>query len=806
MRIRTIEVEGLWTYRDKQTIDITGIPLVVGVGENGVGKSAILVHSVMVAFYGRFPSRTIEESITDGTNLGKVAVEFDLDDAVYRVERSFPRGGSATGVVLVRDGGGWRAVSEKGSREVTAYMTELLGMSYETATMTWVAEQGQYGKFSGAKPADRFRLLATLFDLDQYAPRAAAAGKKVSDAESAITAIDGRVAELHTSLERDMDSPITEHGALGDDELATALGDAEDALADNERLAAELRATDVDREVVAAEAALVRARETKSHALELATAVRAGAEAEVRSVTERGLAARYAANTRFSQTTSAAREHAAGTRHAAESARDSAEAELAVIDALEAELPRLEADLAATRESLAGLESGAAAADAGLTAAITEQARLNAAGAASRHAAADAAERIGALRKSGEASCFTCGQHLGPEDLAVLIAAQEAKADEARATGATVAAKLTDADTAIASLTAARDAAARSVRDDAARANGVSERIGHAAELIGTRGAVAGNLDETIRGMALAETEEAEALKSAEAERDMAVREADASEKSASATARAALEAAETALAEAAAPDNAESGMVAALDAAKAAREVAIGALDGKLAALGARGAELRGNAGSLRAETARRVEATALRGEHLARLDAALAERAAAGHEHRIHRALQRAYSPSGIPAMILAGVVDQLNGTMNFALERLSGGRLSLLLRASRETAGGGTENKVTVYVQTPDGVRSYEALSGGQRFRVDLAIRIGLTQALARGTGTPIRTLILDEGWGTLDEPGIQSTFGTLDRLSETTNVITVSHIAAVGDALPARVEVVLDGATSVATVVR
>ena len=806
MHIRTIEIEGLWTYREFQTIDISGLPLVVGVGENGVGKSAILVHAIMVAFYGRFPSRTIEESITTGSNLGTVAVEFDVSDALYRVERKFPRGGSATGGVFVRDGDDWRAVSEKGSREVTAYMTTLLGMDYETATMTWVAEQGQYGKFSAAKPVERFRLLATLFDLDQYAPRAAAAGKKVSAADTIVAAIDGRVTELHASLERDMDAPETAHGALSDDDLAAALAAAEAALALNDQTLAELRATDLNREVDDAGAALTRSRESKAHALELANAARSSAAAEVASAAERGRAARYAATTRFTQTTAATREHAADTRHAAEAGRAAAQNKLAQIAELEAGAPGVAAKLAAAIADASRCDAATVAPEARINAGTAEQARLRASIDTARQAASDAQERVLTLQKSAAAACFTCGQHLSAEDLAMLITAQEEKSASYRVTIEQDSSSLAGTDNLIAIAQAERTAAVHELADATALVRELTDRQALASGIIATRDVVTAGLDETLRGMAQAEAEEAEALKSAEAERDMTLRDAANAETSASTAAQAALTAAETVLADAGRPSDDEAALIAALNAAQAARAVATETRSSRVLALEAGGVDLRAGAGSLRTESARRAEATSLRTEHQTRLDTAIAERATAENEQRIYQTLQRAYSPSGIPAMILAGVVDQLNETMNLALDRLSRGQLSLQLRASRETASGGTENKVTVYVQTPDGVRSYETLSGGQRFRVDLAIRTGLTQALARGTGAPIQTMILDEGWGALDEKGIRSTFDTLHRLSETTNVITVSHIAAVRDTFPARVDVVLDGTNSVATVVR
>ena len=53
--------------------------------------------------------------------------------------------------------------------------------------------------------------------------------------------------------------------------------------------------------------------------------------------------------------------------------------------------------------------------------------------------------------------------------------------------------------------------------------------------------------------------------------------------------------------------------------------------------------------------------------------------------------------------------------------------------------------------------------------------------------------------------MDEKGILATIDTVFRLSEETNVITVSHIDAVREAFPARVELSMSGGASVAQVV-
>ena len=225
MKIKSIEVEGFWAYRDAQHIDISGIPLLVGVGENGAGKSAILVSAILVAFYGKFPTKTIDESITTGATQGRVSVEFELSGAVYRVARIHPRTGSPTGQVLVQDPAqksGWRSLMHgKGITETTELITGLLGMDYKTATMTWVAEQGQYGKFATAQPVERFNLLSSIFGLDLYGPKAAGVNARFKEADAAVTRIDGRIAEL-TETSSDPDDDSTEENSvrtLGEDQL-----------------------------------------------------------------------------------------------------------------------------------------------------------------------------------------------------------------------------------------------------------------------------------------------------------------------------------------------------------------------------------------------------------------------------------------------------------------------------------------------------------------------------------------------------------------------------------------------------------
>lgn len=168
-----------------------------------------------------------------------------------------------------------------------------------------------------------------------------------------------------------------------------------------------------------------------------------------------------------------------------------------------------------------------------------------------------------------------------------------------------------------------------------------------------------------------------------------------------------------------------------------------------------------------------------------------------------RHYLTLRDAFRPSGIPAMVLAGVVEELNDEANDVLGALSP-TLSVNVATQREKARGGPEDKVTVYVVTVDGQVDYSTLSGSEKFRIALALRIALSRCVARRTGTPIETIILDEGWGTLDEEFKRAVTDVLIRLSADFTVFTVSHIDDVKDAFPVVISVSKDTGTSRATV--
>jgi exonuclease SbcC len=83
-----------------------------------------------------------------------------------------------------------------------------------------------------------------------------------------------------------------------------------------------------------------------------------------------------------------------------------------------------------------------------------------------------------------------------------------------------------------------------------------------------------------------------------------------------------------------------------------------------------------------------------------------------------------------------------------------------------------------------------RSPRTLSGGERFLVSLALALGLSDL--RSSTLPIETLLLDEGFGTLDSETLDKALGALQQLqADGRQVGIISHVEALRERIPAQV---------------
>ncbi len=175
--------------------------------------------------------------------------------------------------------------------------------------------------------------------------------------------------------------------------------------------------------------------------------------------------------------------------------------------------------------------------------------------------------------------------------------------------------------------------------------------------------------------------------------------------------------------------------------------------------------------------------------------LRAVRAEAKEAKREKTLYRHLRDAFGKNGIPALIIEETLPEIEDRTNALLERLAKGRTRVSLETLKDKKAGGTKETLDIKITDAGGVpRPYETFSGGEAFRVNFALRIALAQLLAERSGVRIRTLVVDEGFGTQDKQGIERLVEAIQTIREDFDkILVITHLDELKEAFPVRIEV-------------
>ena len=781
MKPISLTLRNIHSFVGEHRIDFEGLNLAVLTGQNGAGKSTLAYDALLFALFGETRSGA-DSIVAEGENVGSVEFVFALGEQVCLVSRQRSRkGGGSTTLHLEVDGA---VLDGKTVAETQAKIEGLLHMTPELLRATAFSGQGQAAQFSQAKPADRKRVLGEILDLQAWERRAEAAREASRNVGAALERLSVGILNLQVEAERapEIETMIGSNaGTLAKLQLDRGFVQGELATAQQQRsaLVAQQEAAETKRRELAdattqlkqAQGAVAE-REARLRRLEQATAWRASIEKELEAATaatqraDELLAARDAdqAITQESKVLEArgatlSSEHnaeiarvrellKAAKREYSDQVRDLDTQAQRLRDEHQRELKQLETDYGRLARQAEALQNASCA----------------------KSTTAEAAQMLSAcpfIKDAREAEAQIAGvmEKLGAARAAAPWAEKQAELDALRLRadeiGAEHAARLRELE-AVDPLAEVRQQAAALVE----------------------------------RRRALAYTPGAWEAAKAEADKAPAL--------------RARMTEIETAAAQA-------SEVQAGLDD-----------LRSRVTELGTLVERLRSEVGDA-AEIAKRLETANLEIGHYeqmmrnaeaeiagaqaeaGRLDQQLkvareaAERAIAlqaevqGHEKRrqllelLGNPRSGAFSRSGIPALLIDQAVPDLEATANDMLRTLSDGKLGLQIRTQRETGERTMTETLDLIVTNERGERAYESYSGGERTRVDLAVRAALAQLLARRAGARCEMLVIDEPAG-LDEEGQDELIECLGRLSEHFAVILlVTHIERLKDALACRIAV-------------
>jgi exonuclease SbcC len=165
------------------------------------------------------------------------------------------------------------------------------------------------------------------------------------------------------------------------------------------------------------------------------------------------------------------------------------------------------------------------------------------------------------------------------------------------------------------------------------------------------------------------------------------------------------------------------------------------------------------------------------------------------ASKEQGIYRDLAQAFGKRGIQAMLIETALPEIEVEANNLLARMTDNRMHVKIETQRETKKGDLRETLDINIADELGTRSYEMFSGGEAFRINFAIRVALSKLLARRAGAPLRTLIIDEGFGTQDSYGIEKIKEAISSIQDDFDkILVITHITEFRDAFPTRIDVI------------
>lgn len=164
------------------------------------------------------------------------------------------------------------------------------------------------------------------------------------------------------------------------------------------------------------------------------------------------------------------------------------------------------------------------------------------------------------------------------------------------------------------------------------------------------------------------------------------------------------------------------------------------------------------------------------------------------AAEDKGIYDELRQAFGKTGVPAMIIETAVPELERSANELLGRMTDGRMHVRIETQREIKTGELREALDIVISDELGSRPYELYSGGESFRIDFALRIALSRLLARRAGAQLRSLFIDEGFGSQDAQGRDHLVAAINSIQDDfERILVITHIEELKDAFPDRIEI-------------
>ncbi len=832
-----LELVNFLAYRTPEPLDLTGLHLACLAGANGAGKSSLL-DAITWALWGKARSQRDDELIHGDELEMSVTLTFSLEGSLYRISRYRSRKGRGEShlVLEIADDDSWRHIGESTIRATQDKITRLLRLDYQTFINSAFLVQGRADEFTTRTPGERKAILGEILGLEAW-------NRYEDRAKAQIRHIDDQTSQIESNLEA-IESELSREPEF-QRELIQAQQDLED-------LTAQVHEADIHvRELENAR----HERDSHRASYDQAQSRMAQAKSELDRIAgernqhlerlagfEAALSSREAIEDGFNILKDAQRverefadrlldqrelfQQAAEMRQVIHHAELEAESEIKSLENRRADLMQI-ANEQPGADSLGEIESQIEALEEHETRRDSLREKLQLLG--QQRAELEGQNRalkvemdaLDEQRKritvTTESICPLCGQNLSDEHREELLSrlmrdgtdrgdqyrVNRAEVDARRAEEKELAQQIHEAEENLHRLPALREYRVRTsdrasrVQDAVARLEEIDLRLAEMETVRQKRGFLAEEqaaladvearleaigYDDAAHQQARASMSEYEVYEAQKMELDRALAGAPEAEAAIIGLER------QVTIWTVQRDESAESLDILALHIQELEKQLAsLSEWEGKLDTLRDEEGDMRVRVG------AAQQRLNALDQQRTRRLQL-LADRDQLNEDRTIFEDLRLAFGRDGVPAMIIEAAIPEIEQEANQILSRMTDGRMHLRFDTQREKVTGGIKETLDIKIADEIGTRDYATFSGGEAFRVNFAVRLALSRLLARRAGAQLRTLIIDEGFGTQDSQGRERLIQAINAIQDEFDLILViTHIDELKEAFPARIEV-------------
>ncbi|MCX6056866.1 MAG: SMC family ATPase [Chloroflexi bacterium] len=838
---RHLRISGFLSYLDPVELDFNSFDLACISGHNGAGKSSLLDALTWVLFGEARGKGADVINLNPEVKAAEVALTFDYEGNVYRVQRTLPRNKSTVLEFQILANDQWKPFTEKTTRDTQARIEQTLRLDYETFINASFFLQGKADQFTQKKASERKDILGTILGLeiwDDYKERTAERRKLI---EREVDDVDGRLAEI--------DSELSEEGVRRARlaELENILKQISSTRAAQESVLENIKknvASLVGQQKLVETLAASHARESSSlSGLEMRLAEKESDRARYANLINRETEIESAY-----QAWQKARKELEEFDQTALEFREHDELRQPLLREIEVEKAKLEQELEGLNRQLSVISDQASVkdelavqiADANqlleeVESKIKERAELE----GQRN---EAREKYSALKVENEslrkemkeiekqrdsleeahgANCPVCGQELSEahreSTLKELNKDGKDKGDQFRANKKIlddIEGQIADFETQVAKLVNVENERVKhssTIAQVTEKINGIQsaekewekfgkKRLAEVTKIVDKESFAVearkqlSRLDKELAKLGY-DTSAHEIARRIVADGKIAEEESNSLK-----TARAVNKQIESEIANLASEIANRRSEVENLDAEYQSAKTTLQSAEASSPDINKVERELttlREDENSTRDQVgAARQKVDALARQSIRKKDFD-GQREELNQQITRHKTLERAFGKDGVPALLIEQALPQIEDKANELLERLSGGQMSIRFVTQAEYKDKKRDDlKETLDIQISDssGLRDYEMYSGGEAFRVNFAIRLALSEILAQRKGARLQTLIIDEGFGSQDAQGRQRLIEAINLVKhDFAKILVITHLDELKDAFPNRIEV-------------